>query len=277
MFKEAAQAQGCQLKPNRQIYCRQFHGRNGESPVPVLAASTPSDCFYMALEASRIAIKYMTPVILLTDGYLGNGSEPWKIPHISELPEIPVKFTTEKNGFAPYLRDENLSRPWVRPGTPGLEHRIGGLEKANITGMVSYDGDNHDLMIKIRDKKVKNIANDIPYLKLNGNSKGELLVLGWGGTYGAIREAVIKVREEGYTVSQAHLKYLNPFPANTRDVISGFNNILIPEINLGQLAKIIRSEFLVPVEQFNVVRGLPFRVSDIVAKIKELIGGKSND
>jgi 2-oxoglutarate ferredoxin oxidoreductase subunit alpha len=231
----------------------------------------------MALEAARIAIKYMTPVILLTDGYLGNGSEPWKIPHVSELPRIPVKFTTDKEGFAPYLRDENLSRPWVKPGTPGLEHRIGGLEKANISGMVSYDGDNHDLMVKIRDKKVKNIAKDIPDLQLDGEPNGELLILGWGGTYGAITEAVIKARVAGYKVSQAHLKYLNPFPANTGKVLSGFKKILIPEINLGQLAKIIRSEFLVPVEQFNVVRGLPFRVSEIEGKIKELLGGKGND
>jgi 2-oxoglutarate ferredoxin oxidoreductase subunit alpha len=268
---------GLPTKTEQADLLQAVYGRNGESPVPVIAAATPSDCFYMALEAARIAIKYMTPVILLTDGYLGNGSEPWKIPHVSELPGIPVKFTTDKEGFAPYLRDENLSRPWVKPGTPGLEHRIGGLEKANISGMVSYDGDNHDLMVKIRDKKVKNIAKDIPDLQLDGEPNGELLILGWGGTYGAITEAVIKAREAGYKVSQAHLKYLNPFPANTGKVLSGFKKILIPEINLGQLAKIIRSEFLVPVEQFNVVRGLPFRVSEIEGKIKELLGGKGND
>ena len=268
---------GLPTKTEQADLLQAVYGRNGESPVPVLAASTPSDCFYMALEACRIAIKFMTPVILLTDGYLGNGSEPWKIPHASELPEIPVKFTTEKEGFAPYLRDENLSRPWVKPGTPGLEHRIGGLEKANITGLVSYDGDNHDLMIKLRDQKVKNIAKDIPDLEIDGDESGELLVLGWGGTFGAIKESVIKARAEGYTVSQAHLKYLNPFPANTGKVLSGFKKILIPEINLGQLAKMIKSEFLVPVEQFNVVRGLPFRVSEIEGKIKELLGGKGND
>jgi 2-oxoglutarate ferredoxin oxidoreductase subunit alpha len=268
---------GLPTKTEQADLLQAVYGRNGESPVPVLAAATPSDCFYMALEAARIAIKYMTPVILLTDGYLGNGSEPWKIiPHVSELPDIPVKFTTAKEGFAPYLRDENLSRPWVKPGTPGLEHRIGGLEKANNTGMVSYDGDNHDLMIKLRDKKVKNIAKDIPELQIDGDSEGELLVLGWGGTYGAIREAVIKVRESGFKVSQSHLKYLNPFPANTGKVIAGFKNVLIPEINLGQLAKIIRSEFLVPVKQFNVVRGLPFRVSDLEEKMKEILGGKNN-
>jgi 2-oxoglutarate ferredoxin oxidoreductase subunit alpha len=268
---------GLPTKTEQADLLQAVYGRNGESPVPVIAASTPSDCFYMALEAARIAIKYMTPVILLTDGYLGNGSEPWKIPHASELPDILVKFRTEKEGFAPYLRDEYLARPWVSPGTPGLEHRIGGLEKANISGMVSYDGDNHDLMVKIRDKKIKNIANDIPNLDLDGEPTGELLILGWGGTYGAITEAVIKAREEGYKISQAHLKYLNPFPANTGKVLSGFKKILIPEINLGQLAKIIRSEFIVPVEQFNVVRGLPFRVSEIEGKIKILLGGKGND
>ena len=266
---------GLPTKTEQADLLQAVYGRNGESPVPVLAASTPSDCFNMALEASRIAIKYMTPVILLTDGYLGNGSEPWKVPHVNELPDIPVKFRTEKEGFAPYLRDENLARPWVKPGTPGLEHRVGGLEKANITGNVSYDPDNHDLMIKLREKKVKGIAKDIPELDVDGDQSGELLVLGWGGTFGAIKEAVIKARNKGYKISQAHLKYLNPFPANTEKVLKSFKKILIPEINLGQLAKLIRSEYLIPVEQFNVVRGLPFRVSDIENKIIELLGGSN--
>ncbi|MCL5028939.1 MAG: 2-oxoacid:acceptor oxidoreductase subunit alpha [Bacteroidetes bacterium] len=267
---------GLPTKTEQADLLQAVYGRNGESPVAVVAASTPSDCFNMALEAARIAIKFMTPVILLTDGYLGNGSEPWNVPHVKDLPEIPVKFRTEKEGFAPYLRDENLARPWVKPGTPGLEHRVGGLEKANITGNVSYDPDNHDLMIKLREKKVKGIAKDIPLLDIDGDQSGELLVLGWGGTYGAIKEAVIKVREAGYKVSQAHLRYLNPFPSNTEKVLKSFKKILIPEINLGQLAKIIRSEYLIPVEQFNVVRGLPFRVSDIENKIIEMLGGSSN-
>ena len=219
----------------------------------------------------------MSPVILLTDGYLANGSEPWKIPHVNELPEIPVKFRTEKEGFAPYLRDENLSRPWAKPGTPGLEHRIGGLEKANISGTVSYDPDNHDLMINLRAQKVKNMVNDIPDLTVDGDMEGELLVLGWGGTLGAIKEAVIKARQAGYNVSQAHLKYLNPLPKNTEYVLKGFKNVLLPEINLGQLAKILRSEFLIPIIQLNIMRGLPFRVSDIEDKIKEILGGKNND
>jgi len=266
---------GLPTKTEQADLLQAVYGRNGESPVPVLAASTPSDCFNMALEAARIAIKFMTPVILLTDGYLGNGSEPWKVPHVNELPDIPVKFRTEKEGFAPYIRDENLARPWVKPGTPGLEHRVGGLEKANITGNVSYDPDNHDLMIKLREKKVKGIAKDIPALEVDGDQSGELLVLGWGGTYGAIKEAVIKARSKGYKVSQAHLKYLNPFPSNTENVLKSFKKVLIPEINLGQLAKLIKSEFLIPVEQFNVVRGLPFRVSDIENKIIELVGGSN--
>ncbi len=267
---------GLPTKTEQADLLQAVYGRNGESPVAVLAASTPSDCFNMALEASRIAIKYMTPVILLTDGYLGNGSEPWKVPHVNELKDIPVTFRTEKEGFAPYLRDENLARPWVKPGTPGLEHRVGGLEKANITGNVSYDPENHDLMIKLREKRIKGIANDIPELVVDGEQSGDLLVLGWGGTYGAITEAVIKARQAGYKVSQAHLKYLNPFPKNTEKVLNLFKKVLIPEINLGQLAKLIKSEFLIPVEQFNVVRGLPFRVSDISSKIIELLGGGSN-
>src|SRR3972149_1214357 len=264
---------GLPTKTEQADLLQALYGRNGEAPVPVLAASSPIDCFYMALEASRIAVKYMTPVILLTDGYIANGSEPWKIPHANELPDIPVKFRTDPEGFFPYLRDENLSRPWVRPGTEGLEHRIGGLEKANITGAVSYDPDNHDEMIKLRAQKVKNIAKDIPDLEVSGEQEGELLVLGWGGTFGAITEAVMNVRKSGYKVSQAHLKYINPLPKNTEDVLKKFKKVLIPEINLGQLSKLIKSEFTIPVIQFNIVRGLPFRSSDIETKIIDLLGG----
>ena len=265
---------GLPTKTEQADLLQAVYGRNGEAPVAVLAAQSPSDCFNMALEASRIAVKYMTPVILLTDGYIANGTEPWRVPKSSELPSFEVKFRTEKEGFAPYLRDSNLSRPWVIPGTPGMEHRIGGLEKANISGNVSYDPDNHDRMVKLREQKVQNIVNDIPDLVVDGDESGELLVLGWGGTYGAITEAVIKARRKGYKVSQAHLKYIHPFPKNTGEVLNNFKNVLIPEINLGQLAKIIRSEFLLPVTQFNVVRGLPFRTSDIEDKIIEMLGGK---
>lgn len=250
-------------------------GRNGEAPVAVLAAATPSDCFHMAIEASRIAIKFMTPVILLTDGYIANGSEPWRIPHANELPDIPVKFRTEKEGFYPYLRDENLARPWAIPGTPQLEHRIGGLEKSDIYGNVSYDPDNHHKMVTLRAKKIKNIENDIPLLEVEGEPSGELLVVGWGGTYGAIKEAVNKARAQGYKVSQAHFKYLNPFPKNTEQVLKSFNKVLVPEINLGQLARLIKSEFLIDVQQFNVVRGLPLRVADIVDQIIKTVGGNN--
>jgi len=250
-------------------------GRNGEAPVAVLAAATPSDCFNMAIEASRIAIKYMTPVILLTDGYIANGSEPWKIPHTNEIPEIPVKFRTEKEGFYPYLRDENLARPWAIPGTPQLEHRIGGLEKSDIYGNVSYDPDNHHKMVTLRAKKIKNIENDIPLLEVEGEQSGELLVIGWGGTYGAIKEAVNKARAQGYKVSQAHFRYINPFPKNTEQVLKSFKKVLLPEINLGQLAKLIKSEYLIDVQQFNVVRGLPLRVADIVDQIIKTLGGNN--
>jgi 2-oxoglutarate/2-oxoacid ferredoxin oxidoreductase subunit alpha len=266
---------GLPTKTEQADLLQAVYGRNGEAPIPVLAASTPSDCFDMAIEASRIAIKYMTPVILLTDGYLANGSEPWKIPHKNELPEIPVKFRTEKEGFFSYSRDENLARPWVKPGTPGLEHRIGGLEKANIKGTVSYDGDNHDLMVKLRAEKIKKVSQDVPDLKVDGDLSGEILVVGWGGTYGAITEAIISLRKQGYKVSQAHMKYLNPLPKNTGEVLSRFKKVLVPEINLGQLATILRSQYLIPVEQLNVVRGLPLRTSDIENKIIELLGGEN--
>ena len=266
---------GLPTKTEQADLLQAVYGRNGEAPIPVLAAATPSDCFYMAIEASRIAVKYMTPVMLLTDGYIGNGTEPWRIPHADEIADIPVKFATEVEGFAPYSRDENLSRPWARPGTAGLEHRIGGLEKANITGNVNYDPSNHDFMVKLREQKIQNVKNDIPDLAVQGDAEGELLVLGWGGTYGAIKEAVDKVIKRGLKVSQAHLKYIYPMPKNTKEVLGKFKKILIPEINLGQLAKIVRSEFLIDVLQYNLVRGLPFRSSDIENQIVEILGGKN--
>lgn len=249
------------------------YGRNGESPIPVLATSTPSDCFYMSMEAARIAVKYMTPVILLSDGYIANGSEPWRIPHADELPVIDVHFWEKKEDFAPYLRDENLARPWVKIGTPGLEHRIGGLEKAHITGNVSYDPDNHDFMVRMRAAKVKKIEDDIPELEVQYEQEGELLVLGWGGTYGAITEAVLKLRAQGKKVSQTHLKYLFPFQKNLGGVLKKFKKILIPEINLGQLSTIIRSEFLIAPISYTKVKGLPFKSSEIQNKILEVLGG----
>lgn len=266
---------GLPTKTEQADLLQAVYGRNGESPLAVIAASTPTDCFYMAIEACRLALTYMSPVILLTDGYLANGSEPWKIPSLDSIPEIPVNFVKEgTENFKPYARNKDLVRPWAIPGTKGLEHRIGGLEKANITGEVSYDPDNHFEMVKIRHQKIQNMVNSIPELEIDGPHEGDLLVIGWGGTYGAITEAVTHVRRKGYNVSHAHFKYINPLPKNTEKALKGFKHILLPEINLGQFAKILKSEFLVPIIQFNVVRGLPFRIGDIENKIIEILGGK---
>jgi 2-oxoglutarate/2-oxoacid ferredoxin oxidoreductase subunit alpha len=267
---------GLPTKTEQADLLQAVYGRNGEAPIIVIAASTPSDCFTMAIEAARLALKFMTPVMLLTDGYIANGAEPWRLPEVSELPEIKVNFQTKTENFEPYSRNEFMARPWVRPGTPGLEHRIGGLEKANITGDVSYDPENHDLMCRLREEKVKNVANDIPDLKVRGDEDAELLVLGWGGTYGTITESVERVRGQGYKVAQAHLKYINPMPKNTEEVLRKYKKVLIPEINLGQLAKIIRSEFLIPVESFNKMRGLPLRGKEVRDKIREMLGGKND-
>lgn len=253
------------------------YGRNGEAPVVVLCASSPKDCFYMTLEAFRIAVKYMTPVILLTDGYIANGSEPFKIPKIEDLPKIEVKFLEEGREFYPYMRNANLARPWVKPGTPGLEHRIGGLEKSHIFGTVSYDPENHDFMVRLRAEKIANVQKDIPDVEVLYEPEGELLVLGWGGTYGAIFHAVEKARKAGLKVSQAHLNYINPFPRNLGNVLLRFNKVLIPEVNLGQLAKLIRSEYLIKPIQFNKVRGLPLKSFEIQSKILEILSGDNDD
>ena len=247
-------------------------GRNSECPVAVVAPATPSDCFSMAIEAFRIAIKYMTPVVYLSDGYLGNGSEPWEIPSIESLPRIEVKFRTEKAGFYPYLRDERtLARPWAIPGTPGLEHRIGGLEKQHVTGNVNYDPDNHDFMVRLRAEKVARIAQDIPLIEVSGESEGKVLVLGWGSTHGAITTATEQLRAKGASVSSAHLRYLNPFPRNLGEVLSRFETVIVPELNLGQLALLVRARFLVDAISFSKVKGLPFKVSEIVKKINEYL------
>jgi 2-oxoglutarate ferredoxin oxidoreductase subunit alpha len=249
-----------------------LYGRHGEAAVPVVAPATPADCFYMVFEAARLAIKYMTPVLFLSDGYLANGSEPWRIPSTSELPDIPVKFRTEAEGFFPYLRDENtLARPWALPGTPGLEHRIGGLEKQHITGNVNYEPANHDKMVRLRTEKVERVVADIPPQQVEGDESGDLLVLGWGSTYGAIKTAVSEKRAEGKSVSHAHLRYLNPFPRNLGEILYRFKNVLVPEINLGQLVRVIRSKYLVPALGFNKVEGLPLRSTDIEEKIDEIL------
>ncbi len=246
-------------------------GRNGEAPVPVVAASTPADCFYMIYEAARIALKYMTPVIFLSDGYLAFGAEPWKVPHSADLPPIDVKFRTDPEGFKPYLRDENLSRPWAIPGTPGLEHRIGGLEKENITGNISYNPENHELMVKLRAQKVKNIENDIPPVEVEGPEEGDLLVIGWGSTDGAITAAFENLQSKGYRFSRIHLKYLNPFQKNLGDVLRRFKKVVTVEMNLGQLAKLLRSEYLIDVQTISKVKGLPFKAIEIENKIIEIL------
>jgi 2-oxoglutarate ferredoxin oxidoreductase subunit alpha len=273
--QRAGPSTGMPTKPEQADLLMVMFGRNSESPVPVVAASTPSQCFEAALEAARIALKYRTPVYLLSDAYLANGSEPWLLPDIDAIPEIEVGFATEPNAegeFQPYLRDETtLARPWAIPGTPGLEHRIGGLEKADVTGNVSYDPENHDLMTRLRAQKVAGIASDIPELEVDDPDGADLLVLGWGGTYGPIAAAVRRLRNEGKKVAQAHLHHLNPFPRNTGEVVRGYERILIPEMNLGQLRKLVRAEFLVDAAGYNRVRGLPFRADEIAEAIEAML------
>jgi 2-oxoglutarate/2-oxoacid ferredoxin oxidoreductase subunit alpha len=244
--------------------------------VPVVAARSPSDCFHAAIEAARIALKYRTPVYLLSDAYLANGSEPWAVPEVDSLPDLSVEFATGPNDgddFLPYLRDpETLSRPWAVPGTPGLEHRIGGLEKADRTGNISYDADNHDLMVRLRAQKVAGIAADIPELEVDDpDGDASVLVLGWGGTYGPIAAACRRVRSTGRSVAHAHLRHLNPFPRNTGEVLRRYDRVLVPEMNLGQLLKLVRAEFLVDAIGYNRVRGLPFRASELEDAIEVLL------
>jgi 2-oxoglutarate ferredoxin oxidoreductase subunit alpha len=251
-----------------------LYGRHGEAPMPVLAVSAPTDAFEVAIEAARIAVKYMTPVLLLSDGYIGNGAEPWRVPDVDALPDASVPFTTKPNGdeFLPYLRDpETLSRPWAVPGTPGLEHRVGGLEKQDKTGNVNYSGPNHELMVGLREQKIAGIAGDIPDLEVDADEGADLLVLGWGSTAAAIHAAVRKVRAAGKKVARAQLRYLNPMPANTEEVLRSFEKILIPELNRGQLWRVIRSEFLVDSECLSKVQGQPFKAAEIEAKILEML------
>jgi len=252
-----------------------MYGRHGEAPLPLLAAKSPSDAFDTAIEAARLALKYMTPVILLSDNYIANGSEPWLLPDLDSLPDISVPFATKPNAdgrFLPYLRDEKtLARPWATPGTPGLEHRIGGLEKQEVVGNVSYDPANHQLMTDIRAWKIRAIANDIPLLKVEGDEDADLLVLGWGSTYGPIMGAVRRVRKDGLKVATAHLRYLNPFPANFGDILLKHRTILVPEVNSGQLRHMIRAEYLIPAVGLNQVTGFPFKVSTVEKKIREIL------
>ena len=250
-----------------------LYGRNGEAPLPVIAAATPGDCFFAAYEACQIALKYMTPVMLLTDGYLANGSEPWMIPEMDELKDIQINFADSKNGeneFLPYLRNEDtLARPWAVPGTPGLEHRIGGIEKAENTGHVSYDPENHHKMVEIRQAKVDKIRQDIQKTEVFGEDHGDMLILSWGGTYGACRSAVETLQDEGLKVSHVHLRWINPLPQDLGEIIIGFQDVLVPEINLGQLLRLIRSEYLVDAQGLNLVRGRPIGAATIVEHVKK--------
>ncbi len=273
-IQRAGPSTGMPTKPEQGDLLMVLYGRNSESPVPVVAAATPGECFDAAIEAARIAIKYRTPVFLLSDAYLANGSEPWLLPDLSTLPDISSSLATGPNSngdFMPYLRDpETLARPWAVPGTPGLEHRIGGLEKADVTGNVSYDPDNHDLMVRLRDRKVAGIAGDIPELEVDDPDSASLLVLSWGGTYGPVAAGVRRIRKDHGRVAHAHLRHLNPFPRNTGDVLRRYDNVLVPEINLGQLLQLVRAEFLVDAVGYNRVRGLPLRASEVADAIRTM-------
>jgi len=253
-----------------------LHGRNSESPVPVLAACTPGDCFYTMLEAFRIAVRYMTPVIVLSDSYLANSAEPWLIPDLDSLSRVPVRYRTDPEGFQPYLRDaETLARPWAIPGTPGLEHRIGGLSKQENTGNVSYDPQNNARMIELREAKVARIAAELPPVEVTGDDRGDLLVVGWGGTHGAILSAVESARADGLAVSSIHLRHLNPFPANLGDVLASFDKVLVPELNAGQLAMLLRARFLVDAISLSKIQGQPFKVQEIRARIDAILRGEA--
>jgi 2-oxoglutarate/2-oxoacid ferredoxin oxidoreductase subunit alpha len=273
--QRAGPSTGMPTKPEQADLLMVMFGRNSESPVPVLATATPGDCFETALEACRIALMYRTPVYLLSDAYLANGSEPWLLPDIDELPDLHVEFASEPNSdgrFLPYVRDpQTLARQWAIPGTPGLEHRIGGLEKEDVTGNISYDPDNHDHMVRLRARKVAGIAAGIPELEVDDPKGASLLVLGWGGTYGSIAAAVRRVRGAGGNVGHAHLRYLNPFPRNLGAVLERYDRVLIPEMNLGQLLKLVRAEFLVDAVGYNRVRGVPFRSSELADAIEALL------
>jgi 2-oxoglutarate ferredoxin oxidoreductase subunit alpha len=268
---------GLPTKTEQSDLLQAYYGRNGECPMPVISASTPADCFDVAYEAVRIAVNHMTPVILLSDGYIANGAEPWKFPVSADLPPITVKFKTDlgdgEDKFLPYLRDEKLARPWAVPGTAGLEHRIGGLEKQNITGNVNYEPENHQLMVKIRQEKIDKIADYIPEQKLDsGAEKGKILVLGWGSTYGAIKSAVSELQARGESVSHAHLRYVRPFPKNLGTMLHNFEKVLIPEINNGQLIKIIRDMYMIDAIGYNKIMGIPITKTELLLKLDEMLG-----
>ncbi len=267
---------GLPTKTEQADLLQALFGRNSEAPVPVLAPATAGDCFWIAIEASRIALKYMVPVIVLSDGYLANGAEPWRIPEISEIPEIPVKFATSgdfSDGFLPYRRDpKTLSRPWAIPGTPGLEHRIGGLEKQDVTGNINYEPLNHEHMVRLRAAKVAAVAQDVPDVVPAGDAEGDLLIVAWGSTYGAITAAVKEQRALGRRIGHVHLRYLNPLPRNLGEVLKRYRQVVVPEMNLGQLSFLLRAKYLVDAQGYNKIQGRPFKQAEIESKIEEMLG-----
>jgi 2-oxoglutarate ferredoxin oxidoreductase subunit alpha len=263
---------GLPTKTEQADLLQALYGRNSEAPVPVLAPSSPGDCFWIALEASRLAIKYMVPVIILSDGYLANGAEPWKVPTVAELPQIPVHFETNPEGFLPYKRNPStLARPWAIPGTPGLEHRVGGIEKQDVTGNINYEPLNHEHMVRTRAEKVEGIAQDIPEAVPEGDQSGDLLIVAWGSTAGPITAAMNPMREKGHRIGHVHLRYLNPLPRNLGDILKCYKKVLVPEMNMGQLSMILRAKFLVDAESYGKIQGKPFKQSEIEAKIEELL------
>jgi len=264
---------GLPTKTEQADLLQALFGRNSEAPIPVLAAATPGDCFWIAVEACRIALKYMVPVIVLSDGYLANGSEPWRIPNLDEIPAFPVKFATDPVGFQPYKRNpDTLARPWAVPGTRGLEHRIGGLEKQDVTGNINYEPLNHENMVRIRAAKVEAIVQDIPNVLPNGDPEGDLLIVSWGSTYGAITQAVNGQREKGRKIGHLHLRHLNPLPANVGDVLKRYKKVLVPELNMGQLLWVLRAKYLVNAVGLNKIQGRPFKQAELDQKIEEMLG-----
>jgi 2-oxoglutarate ferredoxin oxidoreductase subunit alpha len=264
---------GLPTKTEQADLLQALYGRNSEAPIPVLAPSTPGDCFWIAIEATRIAIKYMVPVIILSDGYLANGSEPWKVPDVSQLPEIPVRFETNPQDFQPYRRDpQTLARPWAIPGTPGLEHRIGGLEKQDVTGNVNYEPLNHERMVRLRAEKVAAIVQEVPNLVPEGDDSGDLLIVSWGSTSGPITAALASERLKGHRIGHVHLRYLNPLPKNLGDVLMRYDKVLVPEMNMGQLVMVLRAKYLVDAQGYNKIQGKPFKTSELERKIEQILG-----
>ena len=273
--QRAGPSTGMPTKTEQADLMQAMYGRNGESPVAVIAPKSPGDCFHAAIEACRAAITHMIPVILLSDGYIANSAEPWRIPDMSALPRIDVKFHTQKEGFQPYARNEFLARPWALPGTPGLEHRIGGIEKQHLTGNISYDPQNHEFMCKMRQARVQKIADSLPPTTIEGDDAGDLLVLAWGDTYGAIASGVSTLRKTGAKIGHVHLRWINPLPNDLGDILKRYKRVLVPELNLGQLVKIIRAQYLVDARPYNKIQGQPLKESEIIAAMKQMLEAKS--